>query len=60
MICETCHGQTNLIPVCTTCGGTGVAHCCDGNHADPFILIEPYPYVVTYSEIERGLKAAGR
>ena len=34
MICETCHGQTNLIPICTTCGGTGVAHCCDGDRAE--------------------------
>lgn len=37
MICEACHGQTNTIPVCTTCGGTGVAHCCDGDRAEPFI-----------------------
>ncbi len=35
MICEICHGRTNLIPVCTTCGGTGVAHCCDGDRAEP-------------------------
>lgn len=33
MQCETCHGSGSVGPLpvpCADCGGSGVAHCCDG------------------------------
>ncbi len=29
MICEECHGTSTCSP-CAACGGSGIAHCCDG------------------------------
>ena len=30
MRCQFCQGQANKFPPCQECGGTGIAHCCDG------------------------------
>lgn len=35
MRCETCHGQLMTGIPCPDCGGSGVAHCCDGICAQP-------------------------
>jgi len=52
MICPDCFGSNVF---CEACGGSGVGYCCDGGNVDmaPQIVIEPYPFVVSYSEIER-------
>lgn len=38
MRCETCRGEGKVGPLpipCGDCGGTGFAHCCEGDRACP-------------------------
>lgn len=59
MMCEPCHGRgelirsvpyitslglcSNWLEICLDCGGTGIAHCCDGMREQPVPDEEPEP-----------------